>query len=205
MTKDDTFLTTFNNLIASKRFDEALDYCEEENRWSEPCCQRFCGREYYVRYQYEKARVWFERLAQGGDPEGWFHLALIHVAKRDPPERALPYLREAADKGYGRANHWLGSLYESGKGVPKDEALALEWYRKGARYGFIAAQNGAIRLEAKTGLFLRVLMYPRLVLLAIKAVCMVLRSMEDERLIDIAAIQSRNTGYFKIDPRGNRR
>lgn len=201
MTTDETVMIDLNSLFDSKRYDELLDYCEEASRCSDPWCQKFCSREYYIRSQYEKSRVWFERLAQGGDPEGWFGLALNCLAERKY-EQALPYLREAADKGYGRANQWIGNLYDWGLGVPKDETLALEWYRKGAKYGFIAAQHSVIRLEARTTLG-RILLYPRLVMLAVKAVFIYLIGMlkreDDVRLIDISAIQSEDVDYFKID------
>lgn len=201
MTRDDTVATTLNSLFESERYDEALDYCEVASRWCEPCCQKFCGREYYIRSQYERSRVWFERLAQGGDPEGWFGLARTYLAERDP-ERALPYLREAADKGYGRANQWIGYAYEFGVGVQRDESLALEWYRKGARYGFLAARHGTIRMEARVNILMRAFAYPRLTLLAIKAACIFIRRMDDQRLIDVAVIPNSDAGYFRIDSHG---
>jgi TPR repeat protein len=45
-------------------------------------------------------------------------------------EEAAQCFHKAADLGHGGAQLWLGSLYEQGKGVPRDYAAALSWYRK---------------------------------------------------------------------------
>jgi TPR repeat protein len=42
----------------------------------------------------------------------------------------------AAEQGSGSAAHALGLMYLSGKGVARDNAQAVEWYRKAAELGF---------------------------------------------------------------------
>ena len=52
------------------------------------------------------------------------------AAERGDRARAIKIVREAAEQGDAEAQASLGSMYVYGIGVPKDEALALDWYRK---------------------------------------------------------------------------
>ena len=49
--------------------------------------------------------------------------------------RVAPRLRSG-----GRAQHNLGFIYRKGKGVPRNKAEAVKWYRKAAEQGFAQAQ-----------------------------------------------------------------
>ena len=42
---------------------------------------------------------------------------------------ALRELRPLAEQGLVEAQTYLGEMYESGKGVPQDQAAAARWYR----------------------------------------------------------------------------
>ncbi|MBL8258620.1 MAG: sel1 repeat family protein [Candidatus Competibacteraceae bacterium] len=52
----------------------------------------------------------------------------------------LAIIRPMAEKGYPFAQFNLGVLYDEGKGMPEDNAKAMEWYRKAADQGFSQAQ-----------------------------------------------------------------
>ncbi|HEY1879039.1 MAG TPA: tetratricopeptide repeat protein [Caulobacteraceae bacterium] len=54
--------------------------------------------------------------------------------------KALPGLRKLADSGDAMAQLALGSIYEQGRGVTKDEAQAAVWYRRAADQGVSNAQ-----------------------------------------------------------------
>ena len=54
--------------------------------------------------------------------------------------KALPGLRKLADSGDAAAQLALGSIYEQGRGTPKDEAQAAFWYRRAADQGVKNAQ-----------------------------------------------------------------
>ncbi|MDG4596580.1 MAG: tetratricopeptide repeat protein [Candidatus Contendobacter sp.] len=57
-----------------------------------------------------------------------------------------------AEKGVPFAQFNLGVLYDQGKGVPQDNALAMQWYRKAAEQGLPQAQvNLAIMYEEGQG------------------------------------------------------
>ena len=49
--------------------------------------------------------------------------------------------RPAAEGGNASAQASLGEMYETGRGVAKDEAEAVKWYRKAAEQGFATAQT----------------------------------------------------------------
>ena len=54
---------------------------------------------------------------------------------------AVKWFWIAAEQGFARAQHNLGSRYNNGRGVPKNDAEAVKWYRLAAEQGFAPAQN----------------------------------------------------------------
>jgi hypothetical protein len=56
-------------------------------------------------------------------------------------ERAATLYREAADKGYARAQHNLGFMYAEGRGVTRDLTAAVEWYRKAVAQSYVPAMT----------------------------------------------------------------
>ena len=62
-------------------------------------------------------------------------------------------VRPLAEKGSPAAQFNLGVLYDQGKGVPQDDALAMQWYRKAAEQGLPQAQiNLGIMYEQGQGM-----------------------------------------------------
>ena len=61
------------------------------------------------------------------------------VNKRDYPAAAA-WFRKAADQGNAEAQEALGMMYESGMGVPQDNAEAASWFRKAAEQEHDGAQ-----------------------------------------------------------------
>lgn len=53
----------------------------------------------------------------------------------------MEWYRKAADQGHAAAQLNLGLMYESGRGVARDDAEALSWMRKSADGGNAAAQH----------------------------------------------------------------
>jgi TPR repeat protein len=61
-------------------------------------------------------------------------------------------VRPLAEKGYPFAQFNLGVLYDNGQGLPEDNALAMQWYRKAAEQGLPQAQvNLGIMYEQGEG------------------------------------------------------
>lgn len=63
--------------------------------------------------------------------------------------KALPLLSAAAEKSDPRALNALGILYLQGRGVAKDEKVAVEWLEKAANAGNLNAMNGLVSLYGK--------------------------------------------------------
>lgn len=55
-------------------------------------------------------------------------------------EAAIYWLQLAAQQENPDAMQWLGSCYLSGKGVPKDDYLAVMWIAKAASFGHVIAK-----------------------------------------------------------------
>ena len=53
----------------------------------------------------------------------------------------LAETRKKAEAGDAQAQLELGVAHDSGRGVPKDSAEAVKWYRKAAEQGYAKAQN----------------------------------------------------------------
>jgi TPR repeat protein len=79
------------------------------------------------------------------------HLAIVRLlvpavflvcgAAQNEPAPSLPDLMKQAQAGDAGAQAELGRDYEDGKGVPQNDELAAEWYRKSAEQGNAVAQN----------------------------------------------------------------
>src|SRR5512137_496566 len=54
---------------------------------------------------------------------------------------ALRLFRPLAEQGDAAAQNYLGIMYATGRGVPRDDAEAVRWYRKAAEQGFTPAQR----------------------------------------------------------------
>jgi TPR repeat protein len=61
--------------------------------------------------------------------------------QRKDYETALNIWQPIAEQGNPEAQKWLGRLYDSGLGVPKDPAKAAFWYRYAAEQGDTYAQS----------------------------------------------------------------
>jgi TPR repeat protein len=86
----------------------------------------------------ELATHWYERAAQGGNPEaqnlvGQFYQAGIGVPAN--PSRAFHWYQLAAASGSSDALLNMGTAYELGLGVKKDESLAIQFFHQAVDKG----------------------------------------------------------------------
>jgi TPR repeat protein/predicted aspartyl protease len=54
---------------------------------------------------------------------------------------ALRLWRDLADQGDAKAQTGLGKMYADGRGVAKDDVVAVQWYRKSAEQGYAEAES----------------------------------------------------------------
>jgi len=55
-------------------------------------------------------------------------------------QKAMEWLRKAADQEYASPQYSIGLMYKSCQGVPQDYQKAMEWFRKAAEKGLSDAQ-----------------------------------------------------------------
>ena len=98
-----------------------------------------------------------ELLAKDGDTRAMLGLAYMRLNPNYTgyaPGEAATYLDRAAAAGSPEAMHELARLYETGTGVPKDDARALELYESAAALDFADAINdlGFLHYQGSLGL-----------------------------------------------------
>ena len=89
---------------------------------------------------FDRALAIIEPVARSGSPAAVTLLGRIWDEGYHDPARALPYYRQAAEKGYADAQVQLAELYDAGDGVPRDMDAAIRWYEKAAKQGHEEAQ-----------------------------------------------------------------
>ena len=93
---------------------------------------------------YKTAYKQLDKLAQVGDPEGLFNLAVFNEhgkgTKKDL-KKALQYYTRAAEQGHTHAITKLGEFYLNGKGTKKDPEMAAKMFYQAGLMGDPAAQN----------------------------------------------------------------
>ena len=108
-----------------------------------------------------EATVWIRRAAEHGSALAQFALGEVYRRSDAVPvnhAEAVVWYRRAAEQGYAPAQYELGEMYRSsrdlanhlarirgsdykgGKGVPKNVAAAVMWYRRAAAQGHASAQ-----------------------------------------------------------------
>lgn len=80
-----------------------------------------------------------ERTNENFDKEA--HNRILDLLKGDWGKETFIQMRAYAESGYAEAQYYLGMMYDDGKGVARDPALAAGWYRKAAEQGIAAAQS----------------------------------------------------------------
>ena len=92
-----------------------------------------------------------DKLAQSGNPEGMYNLALMYqyaYGTEENPRMAYLWYRKAADNGFADAMRMVGWCIENHYGV---DDPALEWYLKAAEAGDPAAKTEIERIESGNG------------------------------------------------------
>ena len=76
----------------------------------------------------------------------------VDAYKAGDYQKAFRLWEPLAKRGHAKAQSNLGVMYSNGKGVTKDDAKAVYWYRKAAQHGDAAAQYslGSMYNEGKS-------------------------------------------------------
>lgn len=88
----------------------------------------------------QAAALWLRKSAEQGFVQAQVRLAQILFASQDF-KQAFFWWQKAADAGDASAMFNIGSAYYAGRGVPKDEAKAMEYYRKAKDAGWPEAER----------------------------------------------------------------
>jgi len=89
--------------------------------------------------EFRRSLQLLQPLAQSGDPEAQYRLAIQYQAGLGivkNPLQAYHWMREAAEQDHGLALHGLGIMYLYGECVEKDAHEAAHWLQRAAEQGF---------------------------------------------------------------------
>ena len=132
---------------------QALQYYRKAADTGLAQAQRIYAHNFYygqcgVSRDYDTAFAWYSKAA-GGDADAQYHLGSCFLLGRGTPadiNRALHWLRAAADQNFAPALCALGRCLEDGQGLPADLDQAVECYRKAADQEFGPALSALGRL-----------------------------------------------------------
>lgn len=102
------------------------------------------GMKLYKEGRYEEALPHIHKAASEGRQEAQYQLCLMFKRgqgmKAPDAGEAYVWCKKSADQGYGPAEHEMASSLQTGWGVAKDPAAALEYYLKASKQGVPEAQ-----------------------------------------------------------------
>lgn len=119
-------------------------------------CQMFVGWMYLngkgVDKDIDLSEFWLSKAAEADDVEAQFYLGKLKTSKGDLVS-AFRWHEKSAFHDYAPSIYKLGLMYDQGKGVTRDEARAIELYKKSASLGHIYAKKAyALKLlKGKNG------------------------------------------------------
>ena len=102
------------------------------------------GLKAYQRGDFATARREFQLLADQGDPDAQYNLAVMFAHGQGGPqdyEEMHNLIRKAAKGGNSEAQYNLGARYRQGHRVPQNDKEAFEWFHLAAEQGHIDAQT----------------------------------------------------------------
>ncbi len=100
-----------------------------------------------------EAMRWYRRAAESGSPVAYIRLGDLyasHFSGMEAP-RALEWYRKAAEADSAIAMIRLGKMFNDGRGVPQDQALAATWFSRAAAAGSSTAMVELSALYSQAG------------------------------------------------------
>ncbi len=99
------------------------------------------------------AMEWYQRAAASGSPVAFIRLGDVYAGRSAGLEapQALEWYRKAAEANSAIGMVRLGKMFNEGRGVPQDQALAATWFSRAAAAGSGAAMVELSSLYSRTG------------------------------------------------------
>jgi TPR repeat protein len=189
-TKNDEFEKKINlahSLYCDGRYvDSFMEYLSLAEQGHSDC-QTFVGWMYFAGKGVDKslaeAEHWLLKANEANDPEAQFYLGKLYASKGNYA-LAFKWYEISSNNGYFPATHKLGVMYDQGKGVRRNEDLAIELYKKASSSGHVYSKKEfALKLlKGKRGgvkIIKGIILY---LSAGISAAKIAARDMDDERL-----------------------
>ena len=94
---------------------------------------------YWGPKDFKKAAKWYYIASELESAEALFNLGTMYRfgygGKTMNKSVAAQYFHRAAEKGHIDAQYWIGYMYYTGEGLPKNRERAIEWLTKAAEKG----------------------------------------------------------------------
>lgn len=140
-TLSDQLKSEIRKLLEAKEIKSALPMIMQGAHWGDTelqllACRMLLHGEYGAPIRYPVGLEYARMAALNGEPEGMYELAMLYLEGRGcnkDIEKALYFLRKAADLNYGPALDQLGLLALQGRGLKKDLPLAKEYFLQAAK------------------------------------------------------------------------
>ncbi len=100
-----------------------------------------------------EAMEWYRKAAESGSPVAYIRLGDVYASRFSGTEapRALEWYRKAAEANSAIAMVRLGKMFNEGRGLPQDQALAATWFSRAAAAGSGAAMVELSALYSRAG------------------------------------------------------
>ena len=94
--------------------------------------------------QFTRALQLLTPLAQSGDPDAQYRLAIMYqnglgLVRNDP--LAFRWVRASAEQGHALAQHGLGFMYMEGECTERCGEKAVEWFQRAAAQGLTGSRT----------------------------------------------------------------
>lgn len=173
-------------LIHNGADGKAAEICQAEPcASSSPECQQFLGWYFVDCKDYDKAKHWFEILAEKGNVAALYGLATVHFKTCDY-QNSFRLYHEAMNQGHARSYYWVGYMLRYGLGVEQNHNKARDCFRQSADLGYIVSKRALLDMDSREGgVFNKIAVFVKLILLTLKAVIISYKNEKDERLVEV--------------------
>lgn len=112
------------------------EVCRQAIRWYE-----MAARQRHAAAAFNAGFMWYHGWGTAGD----------ECSLPADPERAAPWLRQAAEAGYPRAQFLVARMYATGEGLGRSADAAFDWMRRAAESGLAEAGYELALMRAEAG------------------------------------------------------